>query len=237
MIFISLLLLFFTLLPPVSSEASPEAHWLRPVPAQGRSVSTPQQCGLCHGDKLTQWSGSRHAQAFSPGLTGQLLESSPEEVNECLNCHAPLTEQQQQPPLDSPNNSNRPQVDGEKNSSHLAQQGVFCAACHLRQGQLLTPGKHSNRERHTPTKSRSPGCRRVDFAPPATNSPRVPPSMENLWKIRSMSGKTAALPRRAFPAKAVICPMVVIYSEGFTTRRQYARGSLFPFVNRAKKPY
>jgi hypothetical protein len=139
--FIQLLILCLTITPLSAAQADSEAHWLRPVPNQGVEIPAPQHCGLCHANKLSQWSGSRHAMAFSPGLAGQLLNSSEDEVKECLNCHAPLAEQQKNV------------LSQNKKSSHPSKYGVFCAACHLRQGQLITPGKFSKKEAHPKQKS------------------------------------------------------------------------------------
>jgi hypothetical protein len=67
-----------------------------------------------------------HAAAFSPGFAGQLIEgdlATPHAVRECQTCHAPLEEQQ---PF---------AANGSWQSAHdadLQQQGVVCAACHVR---------------------------------------------------------------------------------------------------------
>jgi len=53
----------------------------------------PDDCGQCHADQFNQWRTSRHAQAFSPGLVGQLLTFDTSDTAECLQCHAPLAEQ------------------------------------------------------------------------------------------------------------------------------------------------
>ena len=53
----------------------------------------PAACGTCHADQLAQWQTSRHAQAMSPGVVGQLLTFEPNDAAECMQCHAPLAEQ------------------------------------------------------------------------------------------------------------------------------------------------
>jgi hypothetical protein len=151
---ISLFILWLTLLPLSLAKADPELHWQRPVPAQGVAIPSPKQCGLCHADKLAQWSGSQHARAFSPGLVGQLLHSSPQEVEECLNCHAPLSEQQDDP-----------LANYATKKSHPAQHGLFCAACHLRQGRLVTPGKFAQSEAH-PNRKVAPWLQESQFCAP-----------------------------------------------------------------------
>lgn len=118
------------------------SHWKLPVPAQGappdgwsalESSLAPQDCGVCHPLQYAQWTTSLHAGAYTPGFSGQLLEGSlalPAEVRQCQTCHAPLAEQQ---PFD---------VAGEKNPGHdaaLREQGIVCAACHVRAHQRFGP--------------------------------------------------------------------------------------------------
>ncbi len=118
------------------------SHWKLPVPAQGarpdgwpahESSLAPQDCGACHPLQYAQWTTSLHAGAYTPGFSGQLLEGSlalPAEVRQCQTCHAPLAEQQ---PFD---------VAGEKNPGHdpaLREQGIVCAACHVRAHQRFGP--------------------------------------------------------------------------------------------------
>ena len=48
--------------------------WDTPVPRQKPAPPAPETCGACHHDKYSEWSGSRHAHAFSPGLLGQIYD-------------------------------------------------------------------------------------------------------------------------------------------------------------------
>jgi hypothetical protein len=160
---ILLLLLLLTTSSP--SHAGLKNHWLKPVPEQGVTTPSPEQCGLCHRDRLAEWSGSRHAKAFSPGLTGQLFASSLKEIKECLICHTPLTEQL---------NHATTYLGGQKpgtEKKRLAKHGIFCASCHLRQGRLITPGSFKNQTAH-PKQKRVPWFSESQFCAPCHQFPQ-----------------------------------------------------------------
>jgi hypothetical protein len=79
-----------------SGDPLPADYWT--VPAQGEAAAAwseterslrPEACGQCHQDHYGEWQGSLHAQAFSPGLVGQLLIFDREAIAACLQCHAP----------------------------------------------------------------------------------------------------------------------------------------------------
>ncbi|RKG98415.1 multiheme c-type cytochrome [Corallococcus carmarthensis] len=90
---------------------------------QGPTLSA-RECQPCHEREYQQWSGSRHAQAFSNTLfTASFAESN---APGCVNCHAPLAEQRAQ------------HFQGEATKPALLPEGVNCAVCHLREGTLLT---------------------------------------------------------------------------------------------------
>ncbi len=131
-------------------------HWKLPVPPQGppprgwsplEGSLAPQDCGACHPVQYEQWRTSLHAGAYSPGFSGQLIEGSlavPAEVRQCQTCHAPLAEQQ---PYDAKEG---------RNAGHepaLREQGIVCAACHVRAHQHLGP---SRRPELPPTQSALP---------------------------------------------------------------------------------
>lgn len=118
------------------------AHWQLPVPAQGiapaqwspleRSLA-PQDCGACHPVQFEQWRTSLHAGAYSPGFSGQLIEgylALPAEVRHCQTCHAPLSEQQRHDAMGTVN----PDWDPT-----LREQGIVCAACHVRGHRRFGP--------------------------------------------------------------------------------------------------
>ena len=118
-------------------------HWPGlPLPLQGppppeftpvEASLDPQTCGACHPQQYADWKTSLHAAAYSPGLSGQLLEGSlahPAEVRNCLSCHAPLGEQQPYRAALEP----EPAFDPA-----LRDQGIVCASCHVRAHQRYGP--------------------------------------------------------------------------------------------------
>nr|VFK50651.1 MAG: Cytochrome c554 and c-prime [Candidatus Kentron sp. TUN] len=126
--------------------------WERPLSELGtvhissdllnHSPLMPETCGLCH-PQYTDWIGSRHAQAMGPGAIGQFFHMSREEIQACLDCHAPLSEQsdslirylenaQWSESTDYPAS-----VHTENNQLH--QRGVTCAVCHIREDRWYGP--------------------------------------------------------------------------------------------------
>ena len=102
---------YITLLSPEPDEGYPQdgdfadRYWSWPPKPQGAGPETlsrferdlhPQACATCHREEYTQWLGSRHARAMSPGVTGQLIEwieGEPGKYYSCMRCHAGLAEQ------------------------------------------------------------------------------------------------------------------------------------------------
>lgn len=80
-----------------------------------------QECSLCHGDEHAEWATSRHGLAWTNGIFQREFSAQPRAW--CINCHAPLTAQQ------------AGLVQGDVT---LANQGVSCAACHVRAGALVS---------------------------------------------------------------------------------------------------
>ena len=120
-----------------------DAHWERlPLPPQGppppgftpvEASLDPRTCGSCHPQQYADWSTSLHADAYSPGLAGQLVEGAlahPGEVRNCLSCHTPLGEQQ---PFTATGQA-EPAFDPS-----LQEQGIACASCHVRAHQHYGP--------------------------------------------------------------------------------------------------
>lgn len=121
----------------------PADYWHRPLAPQGKApVSWPEQerslkpedCGLCHADKLEEWRTSLHAKAFSPGLVGQLLALDRDEVQSCMNCHAPLAEQMTAfEAAKARGKGHAPKEQG------LAAMGNSCGGCHVRGNRRFGP--------------------------------------------------------------------------------------------------
>ncbi len=133
--------------PPAGSETSHAAveaflsrHWAIPVPEQGappaqypalEAALDANACGTCHQAQFQDWRKSFHAQAMGPGVLGQLLDSPPADLagrQDCLRCHAPLAEQAASLTAALLRNA----AAGEKTPLALHEQGLNCAACHVR---------------------------------------------------------------------------------------------------------
>jgi hypothetical protein len=129
---------------------------LRPL----RDVTAPPQvdslsaraCGTCHEAEYAQWATSRHAGAFTNALFRASFASA-DRRSWCVNCHAPLPKQRQ-PALGV----------GEGGDSALLEEGVTCAACHLRGGEVLSArvpsqeARNAHPVRHEPRLATAEAC-------------------------------------------------------------------------------
>jgi Zn-finger protein len=153
-----------TVVPPTLAETKPltesedaagaflDRHWTRPLAAQGQAPAQfspleasllPADCGSCHPEQYRDWQTSLHAHAMGPGLMGQLLAMDPtarDEHQNCIRCHAPLTEQADGllAELVAATRSS-PRAAPLPAAASLHQQGVVCAACHVRAHQHSGP--------------------------------------------------------------------------------------------------
>jgi len=116
-------------------------HWHMPLEPQGarpdgwtalESSLAPADCGRCHVEQFEQWRTSRHAQAFSPGLVGQLLTYDAATTAQCLQCHAPLAEQRVI--FEAKRATGAADI-----REGLAAAGNACAGCHVRRHQRFGP--------------------------------------------------------------------------------------------------
>jgi nitrate/TMAO reductase-like tetraheme cytochrome c subunit len=117
-------------------------HWAFPIPSQGKAPESytqmessldPDACGSCHAKQYQDWRTSLHSHAMGPGVMGQLLEiksNAVGELRDCTRCHAPLSEQEV---------SLRKQLRGVKQIAALHEQGLVCAACHVRRHVRFGP--------------------------------------------------------------------------------------------------
>ena len=126
------ILKIFSLLCMVSVVQAESDYWSAPVVSNtadklGSNLLIdslrPESCGLCHIPQFEQWRTSLHAHAASPGVLGQLPLFDQETSIDCLNCHAPRTEQQ------------KSLLSGKTTLQH----GVDCASCHIRLQQSYGP--------------------------------------------------------------------------------------------------
>ena len=113
-------------------------HW-KPIPPQGpppehfstlESSLAPESCGACHLQQYQDWQTSLHAKSMGPGIWGQLVEMGSADAEFCQGCHAPLAEQM---------GGTRSGVSDALYDPVLQQQGLVCAACHVRNHRRFGP--------------------------------------------------------------------------------------------------
>lgn len=124
-------------------------HWRLPVPAQGpppegfsplEADLAPEACASCHPEQHAQWKESLHAQAYSPGFAGQLIEgslSAPAALRNCQTCHTPLEEQQ-------PVTADGEPAPEDRYDPELRAQGIVCASCHVRAHRRYGPPRRAD---------------------------------------------------------------------------------------------
>ena len=100
-------------------------------------------CAQCHHPQAEQWARSRHALAWTNPLFQEGFFREP--LGFCIHCHAPLSEQKteilanldwyrEQGPHGSGDSILHP-----RKPEPLAEQGIGCASCHVREGAVLVP--------------------------------------------------------------------------------------------------
>lgn len=135
--------------PTATIDAFLSRHWARPLAAQGpvpahygaqESSLAPADCGRCHLEQYRDWQTALHAHAMGPGLLGQLIGMGPDaraEHQDCLRCHAPLAEQADS--LSAALIDANPAASTASKVSSLHEQGLICAACHVRAHERFGP--------------------------------------------------------------------------------------------------
>jgi hypothetical protein len=89
-------------------------------------------CATCHADLAAEHGASRHALAWTNGIFQREYQAQPRPW--CVNCHAPMPVQQ---------------AALAAGDTRLADQGVNCATCHVRQGRIVA-ARTSARSPHDP---------------------------------------------------------------------------------------
>ncbi|MCK5666809.1 MAG: hypothetical protein KAI17_25140 [Thiotrichaceae bacterium] len=105
-----------------------------------------KDCGVCHSEIYQEWQTSLHAKAFTdPFFTAYLKKDKGDPT--CLVCHTPLLNQSPVI-LSSKSGDDYPHKWTDLESSpnpdfdpELQQEGVTCAACHLKDGIIYGPYK------------------------------------------------------------------------------------------------
>jgi hypothetical protein len=145
-------------------------YWVRPIPPQGRAPDEfspleaslhPAACGTCHPNQYADWQTTVHAGAYSPGLSGQLVnweEGSFQRVRACLVCHTPLSEQSARLPVADGGFAANPDFEPE-----LRDHGLVCAGCHERGQARYGPPRRDGSIEPSPPNSPHGGVTRTSY--------------------------------------------------------------------------
>lgn len=168
---VALLFLLTCLGPKVHRELAPRSPLPEVQVPTGLSDISAETCGACHVAIYDEWSGSMMAKAWTdPVFQADFQQRG--ELYVCRNCHTPLTEQQPEltlsvdrviPELETttaPNPAFVPQ---------LMDEGVTCAACHVREGRVMGPHAEvdpPNAWGHDPEFATAATCERCHQMPP-----------------------------------------------------------------------
>jgi len=82
-----------------------------------------RSCRNCHAENHAEWSAGQHARAWSDPVFQAGFAA--EERLWCVHCHAPLAAQKKL-------------YLANQNDAPLLQEGINCAACHVREGRILS---------------------------------------------------------------------------------------------------
>ncbi|MCP4803853.1 MAG: hypothetical protein GY884_00760 [Proteobacteria bacterium] len=112
---------------------------LTPVP--GLPDLSADTCGACHTEIYDEWKVSTHAAAWTdPQLQAEMQKSENRWL--CRNCHTPLLVAHEQWAVGLEDDDvERPLlVDNPSFDASLRDEGITCAACHVREGTIVGPG-------------------------------------------------------------------------------------------------
>ncbi len=146
-----------------------DGYWARMVPPQGDPPESwsdleaslrPEDCATCHPAQYEDWRTTVHSGAYSPGLSGQLVnweQASFGTVQSCLVCHAPLSEQSARLP------SGEEWLPNPAYDPALRDHGVVCASCHVRGNRRHGPPRRDGSVDPSPEGSPHGGVSRTEF--------------------------------------------------------------------------
>ena len=164
--------LFYTELRPVVifglRDDFAHAITFQEVP-EGISGIKAEDCGICHREIYKEWKSSMHAKAFVDPFF-QAYWRRDKQIWICLNCHTPLVNQQPELIIEIPRNRVEKAVK-KTNPNYdpvFRQEGITCAACHVRDGVILGPYKDSEAPhptRYDPTFQTTKICYRCHQVP------------------------------------------------------------------------
>jgi hypothetical protein len=118
--------------------------YTNPIPYQqipvGLQSLKAEECGSCHVEIYEEWKSSIHAQAFHDPFF-QAYWKKDNNIWVCLNCHTPLENQQPTLIQDLPRGrvEKAVEIPNYRYDPEYQQEGVTCAACHVRDGVILGP--------------------------------------------------------------------------------------------------
>ena len=107
---------------------------------EGLTSLKAESCGTCHTEIYNEWKTSIHSQAYKdPFFHAYWTKDKHTWV--CLNCHSPLENQQPALIKDIPRDrvERAVQEPNPHYDQEYQQEGVTCAACHVRDGVILGP--------------------------------------------------------------------------------------------------
>lgn len=118
--------------------------WEKAVPHQeipeGIASLSAEECGKCHVAHYEEWKTSTHANAWTDAQFQAELDKKTSPYF-CINCHIPLQNQQEfivdgyiEGDLYRPHKKRNANFD-----YNLQQEGITCAACHVRDGAIVGP--------------------------------------------------------------------------------------------------
>ncbi len=118
--------------------------YAKPIPYQqipvGLQSLKAEECGSCHVEIYEEWKSSIHAEAFHDPFF-QAYWKKDDNIWVCLNCHTPLENQQPTLIQELPRGrvEKAVQIPNYRYDPEYQQEGVTCAACHVRDGMILGP--------------------------------------------------------------------------------------------------
>jgi hypothetical protein len=146
-----------------------DGYWARMIPPQGEPPESwsdleaslqPEDCATCHAAQYEDWQTTVHSGAYSPGLSGQLVnweDAAFGTVQSCLVCHAPLSEQSARLPRGEEWLAN-PAYDQD-----LRDHGIVCASCHVRGNRRHGPPRRDGSVEPSPEGAPHGGVSRTEF--------------------------------------------------------------------------
>ncbi len=107
---------------------------------QGLTSLKAETCGVCHQEIYAEWRTTMHAAAYTDPFFQAYWRKDEYEWS-CLTCHTPLENQLKQRIVQFKNGDfSQPQfIANNRFDPELQQEGITCAACHIRDGVIYGP--------------------------------------------------------------------------------------------------